>query len=95
MKCRDELVGNPDHGISKFCFAKENDTYLVYLPDGGTSELNLTGAKGTFDVKWFNPRTGGALQSGTVKSIQGGNTVTLGMAPSDQEEDWLVVIRGK
>ena len=93
MKNADELVGNPDHGISKFCFAKSNDTYLVYLPNGGTSSLNLAGAKGDFDVRWFNPRTGGDLQSGSVKSVTGGRAVTLGNALRDVKEDWLVVVR--
>lgn len=93
MTNADQRVGNPDHGIEKFCFAKRDEVYLVYLPDGGTSSLDLAGATGEFDVKWFNPRTGGALQSGSVKSVSGGGKVALGTSPKDDKEDWLVVIR--
>ena len=68
MTCADELVGNPNHGVARFCFAKPNHIYLVYLPNGGTSTLDLSDAQGEFDVKWFNPRKGGALQSGSAAS---------------------------
>ncbi len=95
MKCMDELVGNAEHGISKFCFAKANDTYLVYLPNGGTSKLNLEGASGDFAISWFNPREGGELLGGSVKTVRGGNSVELGTPPSDLQEDWLVLVRRK
>jgi hypothetical protein len=93
MQNMDARVGNPDHGAAKFCFAKADDTYLVYLPDGGTSELDLEGAKGDFDVRWFNPRDGGPLQSGSIASVTGGGNVSLGSPPADESEDWLVVVR--
>lgn len=93
MQNADELVGNSDHGISKFCFAKANDTYLVYLPNGGASKLDLTAAKGDYEIKWFNPRSGGDLKSGSVAVVTGGAEVSLGNPPADNKEDWLVVIR--
>ena len=93
MNCRDELVGNTDHDISKFCFAKDNDTYLVYLPNGGSSNLDLSNADGEFQVKWFNPRDGGELAIGSVQTVSGGETASVGMAPTDSDQDWLVVIR--
>lgn len=93
MKCMDELVGNPDHGISKFCFAKANDTYLVYLPDGGPTELDLRDASGTYSVHWFNPREGGELSSGNIQSAKGGKSVGIGNPPNDENEDWLAVLR--
>lgn len=95
MRNRDELVGNPGHGISRFCFAKDNETYLVYLPEGGATSLDLRGAVGEADVRWFNPRNGGDLQSGSVQSVNGDSVVALGDPPSDRNEDWLVVVRLK
>ncbi len=95
MKNADELVGNPEHNTSRFCFAKAGDTYLVYLPNGGTTSLDLSGAAGEYDVQWFNPRTGGQLSSGSVQSVSGGSSVSLGDAPRDPGEDWLVVVRNK
>lgn len=93
MQCMDELVGNPDHGISKYCFRKKDDVYLVYLPNGGESNLDLTETKGTFSVHWFNPRDGGALRQGSVTTVSGGQDVGLGAPPEDENEDWLVVLR--
>ncbi len=93
MHCRDELVGNPDHGISKFCLAEQNDTYLVYLPNGGETKLDLSEAKGEFSVHWFNPREGGELTRGDVTKVTGGNEVSLGTPPVDPHEDWLAVVR--
>ena len=93
MQNADQLVGNPDHGVSTFCFAKSDDTYLVYLPNGGTAALNLAGANGEFDVRWFNPRAGGGLQTGSATSVTGGGKAALGDSPTDDKEDWLVVVR--
>ena len=89
----DRLVGNPDHDISKFCFAKEGHTYLVYLPNGGRTALDLSGTTGTYAAQWFNPRTGGPLVASTVPRVTGGKHADLGMPPVPDGEDWLVVVR--
>jgi Domain of unknown function (DUF5060)/Putative collagen-binding domain of a collagenase len=89
----DELVGNSRHDNSRYGFAKPGRIYLVYLPQGGTADLDLAEAKGTFQLKWFNPRLGGALAEGTVRHVVGGSKVPLGQPPADPHEDWLVVVR--
>jgi hypothetical protein len=93
MKNANALIGNMKDDNSNYCLAKSGEIYLVYLPKGGTSELDLTGASKNFTVKWFNPRQGGALQEGSVKSVKGGGKVSLGTSPADASEDWLVVVR--
>ena len=93
MKNVDELIGNPERKPTKYCFAKPNDVYLVYLCDGGSTTLDLSGAKGTFEVKWFDPRTGGSLQQGSVASVSGGGQVSLGTAPAEKDNDWLVYLK--
>ncbi|MCX7887269.1 MAG: DUF5060 domain-containing protein [Verrucomicrobiae bacterium] len=87
------LVGNPENRNTRFCFAKAGELYLVYLPNGGSARLDLSATTGKFTVKWFNPRTGGALQDGSVRSVNGGATVSLGQPPSDPTEDWLILLR--
>lgn len=89
----DALVGNTSGDNSKYCFAKRGDTYLVFLPQGGTTDLDLGGADGAFRVWWFNPRDGGALRRGAVTSVAGGGPVSLGPPPEDTEQDWLVVVQ--
>ncbi len=93
MKNADALIGNAKTDNSKFCLAKAGETYLVFLPNGGTTELDLGGVQGDFNVSWFNPRAGGVLHGGSVKSVKGGGKVSLGTAPSDASEDWLIVVR--
>ncbi|MCX7826344.1 MAG: DUF5060 domain-containing protein [Verrucomicrobiae bacterium] len=91
MTSANTLVGNAENKNTRFCFAKPGELYLVYLPNGGTAELALSAANGKFTVKWFNPRIGGALQDGTVRSVIAGGTVSLGQPPCDPTEDWLVI----
>ena len=93
MHCLDELVGNPKHDNSKYCFAKRGKLYLVYLPNGGSIELDLTAAAGSYEVRWFNPRSGGAILEGSISQVAGGGPVGLGQPPADPQEDWLVIVR--
>lgn len=93
MANHDRLVGNPGHDNSRYCFAAQGELYLVYLPQGGTAKLDLTGQSGAFSVAWLNPRAGGPLREGSPKHVSGGGEVSLGEPPEDPREDWLVVVR--
>ncbi len=73
--------------------ARRGEVYAVYLPDGGLAELDLTGAAGTFDVRWYDPRFGGDLQEGTVRTVAGGALRALGRAPREATNDWAVLVR--
>lgn len=76
-----------------FGFFRADDTYVVYLKNGGTTSLDLTGTSGTFEVQWFDPRNGGALQLGSVGTVEGGAVVPLGDAPNSPTEDWAILVR--
>lgn len=93
MKNADELIGNGKHDNSRYCLAKSGDLYLVYLPSGGSTDLDLSSASGTFSVRWFDPRHGGEMTEGSVNSVDGGGTVSLGTPPEAPKEDWLIVVR--
>ncbi|WKN30866.1 DUF5060 domain-containing protein [Porifericola rhodea] len=93
MNNHNKLIGNEANEKDKYCLAKENDLYLVYLGYTKTSSLDLTAADGTFEVMWFNPRTGGKLRKGKVKKVKGGGMVELGSPPAEAEEDWLVMVK--
>ena len=92
MKSADALVGNTTNDNRRYCLAKPGRIYVVYLPDSGATDLDLSGANGIFRIKWFNPRTGGLLQDGPVKQAQGGARVALGQPPSDSHLDWTVLV---
>ena len=73
-------------------FVKPGEVYAIYLKDGGTTSLDLSGTAGTFDVQWFDPRSGGALQDGSVTQVNGGGVVNLGTAPNSTSEDWAILV---
>ncbi|WP_299554144.1 DUF5060 domain-containing protein [Seonamhaeicola sp.] len=90
MRSNDALtVNNHD-----YVFAKEGSIYAVYLPKVEETKLDLAGSKAKYSVKWYNPRTGGALQYGSVKTIKGGSEVSIGTPPSS-EGDWVALIQNR
>ena len=52
-----------------YVFSKENEIYVVYLPNGGSTQIDLPQG-GDWQVAWFNPRTGGTLSATTPVSNQ-------------------------
>jgi len=89
MEHHDELTSVKDD----YCFAKPGLIYAIYLPGGGTTNLDLGGDSKSFAVQWFNPRTGGALQPGSVRSINGPGSVGIGQPPDDADKDWVVLVQ--
>ncbi|RXP62754.1 DUF5060 domain-containing protein [Lutibacter sp. HS1-25] len=95
MENKNELVGNSANENTVYCFAKENDTYLVYLNSVETASLDLREANGDFQVYWFNPKKGGALLQTKIKKVKGGSSVELGQSPNKKQQDWLIIISKK
>ena len=73
--------------------AKSGELYLVYLPNGGDCQLDLSKQTGEYSVQWFNPREGGSLASGAVTELKAGGEVSIGKPPD--ANDWLAMIRRK
>lgn len=88
----DALVGNAAHDNSKYCLARAGEIYVVYLPNAGATQLDLSGVAATFRVRWSNPRTGGPLQTGDVTEVRGGSKAALGQPPADASQDWIVLV---
>lgn len=93
MHNRNDLIGNPENEKEKFCLAKEGEVYLIYLAYASTAKLNLHNQEGEFEISWFNPRNGIGDLKGSQESVQGGGNVSIGNPPSDEKEDWLVILR--
>ncbi len=91
MQHHDELTSAEDD----FCFAKPGQIYAVYLPDGGTTNLDLATSSGTFTIQWYNPRTGGKLLKGTISEITGPGLTDIGPPPEDTDKDWIALIKLK
>jgi hypothetical protein len=80
MQSANALIGNPKDTNDKFCFAKPGELYLVYLPEGGGTDLE---AEGSFTLTWFNPRDGQFKPAGDF----------TGKLNAPDANDWLAVIR--
>ena len=88
MSHHDALTSVPDD----YCFAQPGEIYAVYLPAGGTTELDLGDSNARFAVRWYNPRAGGPLQEAGVILIKGPGSVTLGHPPQDRDQDWVALV---
>ena len=78
---------------NNYCFTKPGEVYLVYLPYGGETSLDLSGTLGTYSIQWYNPRTDGELMETATNKIEGGNKIAIGSPPEDPEKDWAILIR--
>ena len=95
MTNADALVGNAQNDNSRYCLTKRGEIYLVYLPGGGSTDIDLAAASGSFTVRWFNPRKGGPPQRGAANVVRGGGTVSIGAPPAagEPDQDWLAILR--
>ncbi|MFL5489246.1 MAG: Ig-like domain-containing protein [Gemmatimonadaceae bacterium] len=57
-----------------YCLAAVGSEYLVFLPTGGSTTIDLTGVNGSRSLEWFDPSTNRSVSGGTVA---GGTTVTI------------------
>lgn len=76
-----------------YCLCKPGEVYVVYLKNGGTTDLNVGSNNVDLGVKWFDPRAGGALQNGSVTKISGSGSLSIGTPPTDKDQDWAVLIK--
>ncbi|MCB9667056.1 MAG: DUF5060 domain-containing protein [Myxococcales bacterium] len=87
----DDSLLSDESGDAGQVFAKKDDVYALYLPNASdTGTLDLSGATGSFNQSWFNPRTGEF--EGNAKTVSGGSPLVLGSAPDAADDDWVVLI---
>ena len=79
---------------ASYCMAKEETVYVVYAEHHADNIMLHLGDSGkTFQVKWFDPRNGGALQSGSIASVSATGLVYLGAPPSQSNKDWVILVK--
>ncbi len=93
MKNTDNLIGNLSNDNSKYCFSNPGKIYVIYLPGGGSADLDLGNEKGSYHITWYDPRQGGALQQGSINEVEGGGKISLGKPPSADFSDWVILVR--
>jgi len=88
MNHHDELTSAEDD----YCFANPGTAYAIYLPSGGTTNLDVGDATGTFRIRWYNPRLGGPLEGGMLVSASGPGKINIGQPPKDTDKDWVALV---
>lgn len=88
MESMDALISSE----GDYVLAKPGSIYVVYLKNGGESSLDLGNDNVVYELQWYNPRKGGALQKGKVKTISGRGKKSLGMPPKEKDQDWVVLV---
>ena len=85
----DEVVTG--HGVS--ALLAPGELLAIYLPNGGGTRFDLGAMPGRYEVKWFNPREGGALRDGEVRTVRGPGLAWTGFPPEHPSKDWLALVR--
>jgi hypothetical protein len=65
----EKMTPHGELASSGYCLANPSVSdaeYLVYLPDGGTVNVDLSSTPGTLNYDWFTPATGSLVSGGTV-----------------------------
>ncbi len=98
MESHDELiVDNPptrESAEGDYCLAEPGKAYIVFIKDG--DEVSLKLEKGSYDLRWYNPRKGGAMQTGAVERVNArskGGAYSLGMPPEADGKDWVALLQ--
>jgi hypothetical protein len=89
MQPKDDLTSDEDD----YCLADPGNVYAIFRPDGGSTELDLGERRDRFEVRWYNPRSGGELQQGSVDTISGPGSAAIGQPPSESDRDWVALVR--
>jgi hypothetical protein len=62
-------------GANGHVFAEAGSVYAIYLPDGGSASLDLTGQAGDYELRWYDVATG---EWSAASDLAGGSVVALG-----------------
>ncbi|WP_235594694.1 DUF5060 domain-containing protein [Paraglaciecola hydrolytica] len=96
----DNHVGSDDNA---WVLGEEAEFYIVYVKDASKEvELKLPFGLAEYSVVWFNPKTGGKFQRGTIKTLSvtkeegqywDKSPQTIGFPTQDRNQDWVALIQ--
>lgn len=75
-----------------WCIGNAGTAFAVYALEGSSVSLQVPDSNRYF-IDWYDPRSGGALQKGSVLTVQGPGPVGLGIPPSQTDQDWMILLR--
>jgi len=69
-----EMHPNNDVVNNGFALVNIGKEYVVYLPNGGSVDLDLTSTSGPFNVEWYHPQSG---EYSEPTSVEAGSIITF------------------
>ena len=87
-----EMINRNDLVKEGYCFAKGDEIYSIFSPSPSGRKINLSETTNRYEISWYNPRSGGDLQKGSIPEIQGGKICDLGNPPLENEKDWVCLL---
>ena len=91
MQNRNELIAQE----GAYGLALNTETYALFFPKSTRTWRFLSENDQSYQVQWFNPRTGGDLQQGSVTQIEGRSWHDLGQPPAEAKMDWVVLLKAE
>jgi hypothetical protein len=88
MQNFNEMLSQPGYALGK-----KDEILAAYIPQATETKLDMTEFSGSYNIQWYNPRTGGELQQGSMASVSGGGKVSVGAPPADTGKDWAVLVK--
>ncbi|WP_448247552.1 DUF5060 domain-containing protein [Thalassotalea agariperforans] len=104
-KNHDEIIINTAGAPANnaWALADIGEFYIVYVKNSQYDvSIKMKPLKGNYSVSWFNPRTGGKLQKGSIDNINiekegnifwGTHNAKLGKPPINDGKDWAILIK--
>ncbi|MEL6192122.1 MAG: DUF5060 domain-containing protein [Bacteroidota bacterium] len=83
------LLGTGNNDIS-YAFGKPGEQFIVFSERMGELSMILTCGVDTYNLRWFNPRTGEFTPES--RTLEAGGAVPLFDPPSDPDEDWVLIL---
>jgi hypothetical protein len=83
-----DVIGHGVYGLMA-----PGEVYALYLPNGSGTRFDLGPHPGAYEIKWFNPRTGGDPRDGNIRQLRGPGLAWTGFPPDDTSRDWLALVR--
>ncbi|UCF35645.1 MAG: DUF5060 domain-containing protein [Acidobacteriota bacterium] len=85
MKGADELLQGEG-----YVFAQPGAVYALYLISPQDARIELPEAE--FSVQWYDPRSGGPLQAGSLELVKGPGLQPVGLPPNSEGMDWVCLL---
>jgi hypothetical protein len=88
MKPAQHLLSNKE----TYAFAKEGEVYVIYLPAGISTQIDLGQSAHEYSAQWFDPKQGGDLRKLGFNYVKGPGMNLLEPPINMSGRDWVLLL---